>query len=92
MGDPELAQGIADTGHACWRMPFLNQQGPYFNVRGASRPLEPRGVLLVCFAGQECLDSLCERIFHLHRAASPAPRAGWPAAPWWARQASRRSF
>ena len=92
MDDPELAQGFADTVHACWRMPFLNQQGPYFDVRGASRSVEPRGVLVVCVAGQECLASLCEGIFHFRRAASPAPRAGWSVAPWWALQAGSLSF
>ena len=54
--------------------------------------MEPRGVLVVRFAGQERLDRLGEVVFHLRRAASPAPRAGWPIAPWWALHAGNLSL
>ena len=78
VGDPEPAQGLADSAHAGWRMPLLGQQGPYFDVRRASRSLEPCGVAVVSIAGQEFLDGLGEGLLQLRRSASPAPRAGWP--------------
>ena len=49
-------------------------------------------MLVVRFAGQERLDRLGEVVFHLRRAASPAPRAGWPIAPWWALHAGNVSL
>ena len=89
---PEPTQGFADTGYTRRRMSFLDQEGPYFNVRGGPALPEPSGVLLESVAVQELLNGLCDVVFQFSRSASVATRPGRPPPPQWAPQASRRAL